>query len=189
MLAPLWGVPATAPPLRAASSRPRSVRPRNVRTAAAKSSPSAVSERVSGALRGTTVFVVGDNSAANVKLCDALASKLGCVPARRAARRAALTRSIVRHAVARYAPLHTEQLLSRLTGQSLKEIESSDGPAGVALAEAMVLEEVSSVARCCVATIGSAKGAAARGDCWRHLFGGVTIWLGAPPALRAMRRS
>ena len=74
--------------------------------------------------------------------------------------------------------MHTEQLHSRLTGQSLTDIESTDGPAGVALAEAMVLEELSSVARCCVSTIGSAKGAAARGDCWRHLFGGVTIWLG-----------
>ena len=79
----------------------------------------------------------------------------------------------------RYAPLHTEQLLTRLTSQSLTDIESTDGPAGVALAEAMVLEELSSVARCCVATIGGAKGAAARGDCWRHLFGGITIWLGA----------
>jgi hypothetical protein len=86
--------------------------------------------------------------------------------------------------------MHTEQLLTRLTGQSLTDIESADGPAGVALAEAMVLEELSSVARCCVSTIGSAKGAAARGDCWRHLFGGVTIWLGELTPLHcAIRRS
>jgi len=85
-------------------------------------------------------------------------------------------------------PMHTEQLLSRLTGQSLADIESTDGPAGVALAEAMVLEELSSVARCCVSTIGSAKGAAARGDCWRHLFGGVTIWLGEPTHLHVATR-
>ena len=103
----------------------------------------------------------------------------------------------------RYAPLHTDQLLTRRTGETLAAIEESDGAAGVALAEAMVLEEVSAMARCCVSTIGGGvcwrslrgrfhagrdnahlptaigKGAAARGQCWRHLYGGVTVWLGA----------
>ena len=50
-----------------------------------------------------------------------------------------------------------------------------------------MLEEISSVARCCVATIGAAKGAAARGDCWRHLFGGIAIWLGVYLAPLARR--
>jgi hypothetical protein len=54
-----------------------------------------------------------------------------------------------------YTPLHTEQLLAQLTGQTLTAIEADEGAAGVALAEAMVLEELSATARCCVATIGS----------------------------------
>ena len=181
MLATLSGGAAAAAPLRATGARTRAVRVQCVRASAAKGS--SVSERVSAALRGTAVFVVGDNSAANVKLCDALAATLGCAwRSRRAARGADVC------GAARYAPLHTEQLLSRLTGQSLADIERADGPAGVALAEAMVLEEISSVARCCVATIGAARGAAARGDCWRHLFGGITIWLGARLAPRVLSR-
>ena len=77
MLAALSGGAASAAPLRAASAHTRSVRARYVTTVAAKSSP--VSERVATALRGTAVFVVGDNSAANAKLCDTLAVTLGCV--------------------------------------------------------------------------------------------------------------
>jgi hypothetical protein len=77
MLAPLSGGAAAAAPLRAARARTGAARLRCAPTAAAaKGSPA--TERVSAALRGTAVFVVGDNSAANVKLCDALASALGC---------------------------------------------------------------------------------------------------------------
>ena len=76
MLAALSGGAAAASPLRVSGARTRSARVQCVRAAAAKGS--SVSERVSSALRGTAVFVVGDNSAANVKLCDALAATLGC---------------------------------------------------------------------------------------------------------------
>jgi hypothetical protein len=63
---------------------------RCVRTRAASkrgftAAPADVAARVSAALRGTSVFVVGDNSLANEKLCDALATSLGCGSSHRAA--------------------------------------------------------------------------------------------------------
>ena len=85
MLSLLSGGAAAAAPLRAARARTGAARLRCAPTAAAaKGSPA--TERVSVALRGTAVFVVGDNSAANVKLCDALASALGCARRARAGR-------------------------------------------------------------------------------------------------------
>jgi hypothetical protein len=59
----------------------RGVAARRTSAAASKSSSAgsaALSERVSQALRGTLLFVVGDNAAANSKLCDSLAASLGC---------------------------------------------------------------------------------------------------------------
>ena len=88
MLASHSGGAALSAPLRAAGARTRSVRARYAPTTAAKSP--AVSERVATALRGTAVFVVGDNSAANAKLCDTLAVTLGCAR-QRLRRSAALT--------------------------------------------------------------------------------------------------
>lgn len=44
----------------------------------------------------------------------------------------------------------------------------------------MVLAHLSTQLRSCVATYGGGGVAAARGDCWQHLFGFITIWLGQP---------
>ncbi len=80
-LAPLPHAPAVLRPGRAARAGQtvRRHRHRHAPPAAASSGGAVVrSERVSAALRGTVVFVVGDNAAANAKLCDALATSLGC---------------------------------------------------------------------------------------------------------------
>lgn len=134
---------------------PTSVRPtthRRLRTAATARAGE-LAEQVSAALRGTSVYVVGDSSDANARLADALAAQLG------------------------YAPLHTCRLLAALEASAADGVEAGAQNAGEAVAEAMLLEELSTVVRCCVATLGGGRGAAARGDCWRHLFGGVTVFL------------
>ena len=120
-------------------------------------------------LKGTNVFVVGDSHAANVSLSTLLAARLG------------------------YTPLHTSTLLENLTGQSWSELEAEEraaGPsgAGLALAEAQVLEALCTTGRVCVSTAGGGWGAAARGDCWRHLWGGVTVWLDAEPGASESER-
>jgi hypothetical protein len=56
----------------------RSIASRRTSAAAASKGAAVLSERVSQALRGTLLFVVGDNTAANAKLCDVLAASLGC---------------------------------------------------------------------------------------------------------------
>jgi len=121
-----------------------------------------VAVQVSAALRGTSVYVVGDSTDANARLADALATQLG------------------------YAPLHTCRLLAALEASAADGHEGSTQNAGEAVAEAMLLEELSTVVRCCVATLGGGRGAAARGDCWRHLFGGITVFLEVRPFSRFM---
>jgi hypothetical protein len=73
----LAGAVALHPRCRAA--RGEGARRTRAAAAAGRGDQSAgVSDRVASALRGTNVFVVGDNAGANAKLCDALATSLGC---------------------------------------------------------------------------------------------------------------
>lgn len=61
---------------------------------------------------------------------------------------------------------------------SPEQIVEEEGLAALGGAEAVVLESLSTQLRSCIATCGGGRGAAARGDCWRHLFGFITLWLG-----------
>lgn len=61
---------------------------------------------------------------------------------------------------------------------SPEDIVEAEGLAALGGAEVVVLGSLSTQIRSCVATCGSGGGAAARGDCWRYLFGFITIWLG-----------
>lgn len=61
---------------------------------------------------------------------------------------------------------------------SPQEIVEQEGLAELGGTEAVVLGSLSTQIRSCIATCGGGGGAAARGDCWRYLFGFVTIWLG-----------
>lgn len=47
----------------------------------------------------------------------------------------------------------------------------------MALLEAMILEQLCYAARCTASTLGGGNGAAARGACWQHMYGGITVWL------------
>ena len=58
------------------------------------------------------------------------------------------------------------------------QIINEEGLAGLGGTEAVVLGSLSTQIRSCIATCGGGGGAAARGDCWRYLFGFITIWLG-----------
>jgi len=143
----------------ASSPRPRAV----VFSKSPTSADAATAQRVSELLIGTSVFVVGDSHAANVAFTAELASRLA------------------------YAPLHTSTLLEGLTGQSWADIEAEERAAGatgagLALAEAQTLEALCTQGRVVVSTAGGGWGAAARGDCWRHLFGGVSVWLDGQPS-------
>ena len=77
----------------------------------------------------------------------------------------------------RYTHIETARLLEQSTGLAPEAIAAADGATGLALAEAMVLESLCTFARCAVATLGEGAGAAARSACWRHLYGGITVWL------------
>lgn len=61
---------------------------------------------------------------------------------------------------------------------SPEDIIEAEGLAALGGAEVVVLGSLSTQIRSCIATCGSGGGAAARGDCWRYLFGFITIWLG-----------
>ena len=53
-----------------------------------------------------------------------------------------------------YTPIATSSLLEQSTGKALQQIQEEDGPAGVAIAEAMVLESLCTFARCSISTLG-----------------------------------
>ena len=55
----------------------------------------------------------------------------------------------------------------------------------VGAVEAVVMEQVSTNVRTVVSTLGGGGGAAARGDCWRHFFGHVCVWVEEVPAAGA----
>jgi len=148
------------------SARPlasRSVRHASARRAppvrAAAASPEALQAlkdkvlAVEEELKGVTVTFVGDNESANVAVADALAKALG------------------------YTPLSTPRLVEQVTDSTREEIFAEDGEAGLVVAENAVLQQLSTMLRCCVATAGGGRGAAARGDCWDYLFGHFTVWL------------
>lgn len=61
---------------------------------------------------------------------------------------------------------------------SPEQITDEEGLAELGGTEAVVLGSLSTQIRSCIATCGGGGGAAARGDCWRYLFGFITIWLG-----------
>ncbi|KAL0018672.1 hypothetical protein WJX79_008538 [Trebouxia sp. C0005] len=104
-------------------------------------------------LQGISLGLVGDNSALNIAVADQLARSLG------------------------YIPLATSRIILDLTQQSPQEIVEQEGLAELGGTEAVVLGSLSTQIRSCIATCGGGGGAAARGDCWRYLFGFVTIWL------------
>ena len=103
-------------------------------------------------LKGVTVTFVGDNESANVAVADALAKALGYTPL---STLASSSRSPTRPA-RRFSPRMAKPLV---------------------VAENAVLQQLSTMLRCCVATAGGGRGAAARGDCWDYLFGHFTVWL------------
>lgn len=61
---------------------------------------------------------------------------------------------------------------------SPEDIIKAEGLAALGGAEVVVLGSLSTQIRSCIATCGDGGGAAARGDCWRYLFGFITVWLG-----------
>ena len=132
-----------------------------VTRAAADASPSAdatkalkaACDAVGDEMKGVSVTFVGDNEGANIAVSTALAKALG------------------------YTPLSTPKLIEQVTDSTREEILAEDGDAGLVLAENAVLEQLSTLIRCVVATSGGGKGATARGDCWDHIFGHFTVWL------------
>lgn len=119
--------------------------------------------RVSTKLNGCSIMLVGDDESGAKEVADMLARGLG------------------------YTPLHTMDVLQKVKGQTLDGMEREEGPSSVILGEAEVLESLSTFVRCVVTTWGSGYGAAARGDCWRYLYAGVTVWLDTELAARADR--
>lgn len=51
------------------------------------------------------------------------------------------------------------------------------------MTEALVIESLSTHVRCVISMYGDGIGAAARGACWRYIFGSVSVWLGPLPLL------
>lgn len=82
---------------------------------------------------------------------------------------ALVTREV--RSISRRSPAHLSCGLTPLPSQPRRH------SSGVALLEAMVLEQLCFAARCSAATLGGGNGAAARGACWRHMYGGITVWL------------
>lgn len=150
--------PAVAPARRARASRSRR-RSASVARAAADSAAAdakalkAACDAVADEMKGVSVTFVGDNEQANVAVANALAKTLG------------------------YTPLSTPALIEQVTSSTREEILAEDGEAGLVIAENAVLEQLSTMIRCCVATSGGGKGATARGDCWDYIFGQFTVWL------------
>ncbi|KAM0024353.1 putative CS domain, HSP20-like chaperone, shikimate kinase/gluconokinase [Helianthus debilis subsp. tardiflorus] len=104
-------------------------------------------------LKGTSVYLVGESSEINFRVSRELAVGLG------------------------YTPLDTKELLETFTKQTVDSLVTAEGSNAVAETESAILESLSSHIRSVVATIGGRHGAAARGDSWRHLYSGFTVWL------------
>lgn len=104
-------------------------------------------------LKGTSIYLVGESSEINHKISRELAVGLG------------------------YTPLNTGELLETFTKQTVDSLAIIEGSNAVAEAEGAILESLSSHIRSVVATIGGRHGAAARGERWRHLYAGFTVWL------------
>ncbi|KAJ7569327.1 hypothetical protein O6H91_01G073100 [Diphasiastrum complanatum] len=104
-------------------------------------------------LKGTSVYIVGHSTDINWAVAQKVANALG------------------------YTPIQTKQLLEELTKRSLVELEAVDGDEGVTEAEDAILATLNTHVRVTVATLGGAKGVAARTNTWNHLYGGITIWL------------
>ena len=83
-------------------------------------------------MKGVSVTFVGDNEQANVAVANALAKTLG------------------------HASFHAA-LIEQVTSSTRKEILAEDGEAGLVIAENAVLEQLSTMIRCCVATSGGGK--------------------------------
>jgi shikimate kinase len=124
---------------------------RGLRRCACSSAPNAVGEQ----LRGTSLVVVGDAHALNETVVRVLATRLG------------------------YTPLLLGAMIEQLAGQGWPALLQAEGAASLALAEAQILEQLSTQGRTCVATVGGGQGAAARSAVWRHLHGAFAIWLDA----------
>lgn len=121
-----------------------------------------MADAVTDELKGVGITFVGDNEEANFMVASAMAKAL------------------------KYTPLSTPELIERVTGSSRDEIVAEDGEAGLVIAENAVLEQLSTMLRCCTATSGGGKCATARGACWDYLFGQFTVWLDdVPSAQRA----
>mmetsp|Transcript_15605 Transcript_15605/g.26291 ORF Transcript_15605/g.26291 Transcript_15605/m.26291 type:complete len:310 (+) Transcript_15605:69-998(+) len=127
-----------------------------------------LADKVRDDLKGCSLYVVGDDSAANKALANKLAQLL------------------------RYAPMETETIIEQVTKMPISDLIAQEGSTALGGAEFVVLQELSANLRCCVATAGGGVGAAARGDCWPALFGAITIWLDEvaeePPAESAPQR-
>lgn len=104
-------------------------------------------------LKGTSVYLVGESSEINYKVSRELAVGLG------------------------YTPLDTKELLESFTKQTVDSLVVTEGSNAIAEVESAILEGLSSHIRSVVATIGGQHGAASRGDRWRHLYSGFTVWL------------
>mmetsp|Transcript_33941 Transcript_33941/g.47021 ORF Transcript_33941/g.47021 Transcript_33941/m.47021 type:complete len:289 (+) Transcript_33941:64-930(+) len=120
---------------------------------ASSSSSELKGSEIAEAMKGTNVIIVGDDGAANSAAAHALSTALG------------------------YSPIVTETVIEQLTKMTVQELVEEDGLAGLGGVEFVVLQDLASYTRCCVATAGGGGGAAARGDCWTHFFGAVTLWL------------
>ncbi|XP_013636398.1 PREDICTED: probable inactive shikimate kinase like 2, chloroplastic isoform X1 [Brassica oleracea var. oleracea] len=104
-------------------------------------------------LKGASIYVVGDSTEINQKVCRELAVGLG------------------------YSPLDSMELLESFSKQTIDSWILAEGVDSVAEAESSVLESLSSHVRTVVSTLGGKHGAAGRADKWRHLYSGFTVWV------------
>ena len=117
-------------------------------------------------LNGCPLFFVGDDTEVNERVAEAFAEQLRG-----------------------YTPLSTSKVVGEMNGvEDGDAVARDEGEDAAALAEAAVLETASTFVRTAVACRGGGGGAAARGACWRHIHGGIGVWLdgcdGKPQANR-----
>jgi len=108
-------------------------------------------------LKGVSVTVLGDNTELNASIARVLAPLL------------------------EYTPLVTREVVEQFTQQPLEETVEEEGWGALGAVEAVVMEQLSVNVRTVIATLGGGGGAAARGDCWRHLFSHMCVWVEEVP--------
>eukprot|EP00850_Spirogloea_muscicola_P018536 SM000171S03225 [mRNA] locus=s171:46669:49653:- [translate_table: standard] len=140
-------------------------------------------------LAGTSIYIVGADSAASWAVACELAGGLQLSPL-----------GLHLH-LSRYVPLRTEELVEQAAGvpanhgtllsHSAKSgspcachaVAAEEGAAELARMEGAILEGLTSHVRCVVATMGGERGAASSTGGWRHLQAGICVHLDCSSAV------